>query len=119
MSVQFQLNEIVRQCIIRLQQEVLKSVFTCPAAWCFAVIWAIAAIYLAAIGRIFIVLQCLFLLVIVMFFCTITAGITKAEHKPKVKLSRIKQGLLLLQIVVIVFFICITGCTSLMFHGVV
>ena len=119
MSVQFRLNEIVRQCIIRLQREVFKPVLTCPAAWCFAAIWAIAAIYLAVIGRVFIVLQCLFLLVIVMFFCTITAGITRTEHEPKVKLSRKGLGLLLLQIAVIAFFICITGYTSLMFHGVV
>jgi len=54
-----------------------------------------------------------------MFFCAITAGITRTEHKPEVKLSRKGLGLLLLQIVVIAFFICITGYTSLMFHGVV
>ena len=119
MSVQLRLNEIVRQCIIRLQREVLKPVLTCPAAWFFAAIWAIAAIYLAAIGRVVIVLQCLFLLVIIMFFCAITAGITTTEHKPKVKLSRTGLALLLLQIAVIAFFICITGYTSLMFHGVV
>jgi membrane protease YdiL (CAAX protease family) len=119
MSVQFRPNEIVRRLIIRLQREVFKPVFTCPAAWCFAIIWAIAAIYLAAIGRFFIVLQCLFLLVIVMLFCVIMAGITTAEQKPKVKLSRTRQDLLLLQIAVIAFFICITGYTSLMFHGVV
>jgi membrane protease YdiL (CAAX protease family) len=119
MSVQFRLNEIVRRLIIRLQREVFKPVFTCPAAWCCIIIWAIAAIYLTAIGKIFIVLQCLFLFVIVMFFCIITAGITRAEQKPKVKLPRPMQGLLLLQIVVIAFFICITWYTSLMFHGVV
>jgi hypothetical protein len=119
MSVQLRLNEIVRQCIIRLQREVFKPVLTCPAAWCFAAIWAIAAIYLAAIGRVFIVLQCICLLVIVMFFCAITAGITRIEHKPKVKLPRRRQGLLLPQIAIIAFFICMTGCTSLMFHGVV
>ena len=119
MSVQFRLNEIVRKSTAWLEREIFKPVFNCPAAWCFATIWAIAAIYLAAIGRVVIVLQCLFLLVIVMFFCAITAGITKAEHKPKVKLSRTRQGLLLLQIAVIALFICITGYTSLMFHGVV
>jgi membrane protease YdiL (CAAX protease family) len=119
MIAQLRLNKIVRQCIIRLRQEVFKPVLTCPAAWCFAAIWAIAAIYLAAIGRVVIVLQCICLLVIVMFFCAITAGITTTEHKPEVKLSRKSQGLLLLQIVVIAFFICITGYTSLMFHNVV
>ena len=118
MSVQSRLNEIILRLIIRLQREVFNPVFTCPAAWCFAAIWAIAAIYLAAIGRVFIVLQCLFLLVIVIFFCAITAGVTTAEHKPKVKLSRRRLGLLLLQIAVIAFFICMTGYTSLMFHGV-
>lgn len=119
MSIQFWLNETVHWLIIRLQREVFKPVFSCRAAWCFAITWAIAAIYLAAIGRVFIVLQCLFLLVIVMFFCVITAGITRAEQKPKEKLSQPRQGLLLLQIAVIAFFICITGYTSLMFHGVV
>ena len=119
MSVQFRLNEIVRQCIVRLQREVFISVFTCPAAWFFATIWVAAAIYLAVIGRVFIVLQCLCLLIIVMFFCVITVGITITEHKPKVKVSRTRQGLLLLQIVVKASFICITCYTSLMFHGVV
>ena len=119
MSVQFRLNEIVRKSTAWLEREVFKTVFTCPAAWCFATIWAIAAIYLVAIGRVFIVLQCLCLLAIFMFFCVITVGITRTEHKPKVKLSRTRQGLLLLQIVVIAFFIGITWYTSMMFHGVV
>lgn len=119
MSVQFLLNEIVCKFTAWFRRDVFKPVFTCPAAWCFATIWAIAAIYLVAIGRVFIVLQCLCLLAIFMFFCVITVGITRTEHKPKVKLSRTRQGLLLLQIVVIAFFICITWYTSLMFHGVV
>jgi len=54
-----------------------------------------------------------------MFFCVITVGITRKEHKPKVKLSLIRQSLLLLQIAVIAFFVLIAGYTSLMFHGVV
>ena len=119
MSVRFRLSEIVCKFTAWFRQEVFKTVFTCPAAWCFVAIWAIAATYLVAIGRVFIVLQCLCLLVIVMFFCVITVGITRTEHKTKVKLSRTRQGLLLLQIVVIAFFICITWYTSLMFHGVV
>ena len=119
MSVQFRINESVRKSTAWLKREVFKPVFTSPAAWCFATIWAIAAIYLVTIGRVFIVLQSLCLLVIVMFFCVITVGITRTEHKPKVKLSRTRQGLLLLQIVVIAFFIGITWYTSLMFHGVV
>ena len=119
MSVRFRLNEIVRQCIGRLQREVFKPIFTCPAAWFFAAIWSIAAIYLAAIGRGYIVLLCLCSLAILMLICVITIGITRTEHKTKVKLSRTRQGLLLLQIAVIAFFICITWYTSLMFHGVV
>ena len=119
MSVPFRPNEIVRKSAAWFRREVFKPLFTCPAAWCFAAIWAISAIYLVAIGRVFIVLQSLCLLVIVMFFCLVTVGITTAEHKPKVKLSRTRQGLLLLQIVVIAFFICITFYTSLMFHSVI
>ena len=118
MSVQFRLNEIVLQCIVRLQREVFKPVFTCPAAWFFATIWVAAVIYLAAIGSVYIVLSSLCLLFIVMFFCVITVGITRTEHKPKVKLSRTRQGLLLLQIAVIAFFVSITLYTSLMFHGI-
>jgi membrane protease YdiL (CAAX protease family) len=118
MSFPLLLNEMVCKFTAWFGREVFKPVLTCPAAWCFATIWAIAAIYLVAIGRVFIVLQCLCLLVIVMFFCMITVGITRTEHKPKVKLSGIRQGLLLLQIAVIAFFICITWYTSLMFHGV-
>jgi len=119
MSVPFRLNEIVYKSTTWLKREVFKPVFTCPAAWCFATIWAIAAIYLVAIGRGYIiVLSCLFLLAILMFFCLITVGITRTEHKPKVKLLWTTQSRLLLQIVVIAFFICITWYTSLMFHGV-
>lgn len=119
MSIQFRLNETVRKCMLRLQRDVFKPVFTSPAAWCFATIWAIAAIYLVAIGRGSMVLLCLCSLAGLMFFCVITVGITRTEHKPKVTLSRTRQGLLLVQIAVIVFFISITGYTSLMFHSVV
>jgi membrane protease YdiL (CAAX protease family) len=49
----------------------------------------------------------------------ITVRTTKEEHKPKVKLSRTRQSLLLLQIAVIAFFICITLHTSLMLHDIV
>jgi membrane protease YdiL (CAAX protease family) len=53
-----------------------------------------------------------------MFFCAITVWITGTERRPKVKLSRTRQNLLLLQIAVIACFICITLYTSLMFYGV-
>ena len=119
MSVQFRRNETVRKCIVRLQRDVFKPVFTSPAAWCFATIWAIAAIYLVAIGRGYIVLWCLSSLAVLMFFCVITVGVTRTEDKPKVKLSWTGQSLLLLQIAVIAFFISITWYTSLMFHGIV
>lgn len=119
MSVQFRLNEILRKSTAWLKREIFKPVFTSPAAWCFATIWAVAAIYLAAIGRGNMVVSGLCSLAILMFFCVITVSVTKTEHKPKVKLSRSKQTLLLLQIGVIVFFICITGYTSLMFHKVI
>jgi len=119
MSVPFRLNEIMRKFSVWFRREVLKSVFNCPAAWFFAAIWVIAAVFLVAIGRGYVALLGFCLLAILMFFCVITVGITKTESKPKVKLSRPRQGLLLLQIVVIAFFICITLYTSLMFHGVV
>jgi len=118
-SIQFRLNEILRKFIAWLKRDIFKPVFTSSAAWCFATIWAVAAVYLIAIGRISAVLSALCLFAILMVFCVITAGITKTEHKPKVNLSQTWQGLLLLQIAVIAFFICITGYTSLMFHGVV
>ena len=119
MSIPFRLNEILWKFTTLFKREVFKPVITCPAAWCFVTIWAVAAIYLAAIGRGYVVLFGFCLLAILMFFCVITAVITKTEHKPKVKLSRRRQVLLLLQIVVIVLFICITLYTSLMFHGVI
>jgi len=118
MSIPFRLNEIVCRSSDWFRREVFKPVLTCPAAWCFTTIWAIAAIYLAAIGRGYLVLLGFCLLAILIFFCVITIRITKTEHKPKVKLSRTMQGLLLLQIVVIAFFICVSLYTSMMFHGV-
>jgi membrane protease YdiL (CAAX protease family) len=72
-----------------------------------------------AIGRGDIAISSLCLLALVIFFSIITVGITTTEHEPKVKLSRTRQSLLLLQIVVIAFFVCLTLYTSLMFHGVV
>ena len=75
MSVPFRLNEIVCKSTTWFRREVFKPVFTCPAAWCFAAIWAVAAIYLVTIDRGYIiVLSCLFLLAILMFFCVITVG---------------------------------------------
>jgi len=117
--IQYRLNEGLRRGTAWLMRDVLKPVFTLPAAWCFAAIWAVAAIYLAAIGRDDVVLSSLCLLAFLMFLCVITVGITKKKHEPKVKLSRTRRTLLILQIAVIAFFICITLYTSLMFHGVV
>lgn len=119
MSVQFRPYENVRKCTVWIQRDILKPLFTSPAAWCFAAIWVTAAIYLVAIGRGYIVLWCLCSLAVLMFFCVITVGITRTEHKPKVNLSRTRRSLLLVQIAVIAFFICITWYTSLMFHGVI
>ncbi|OHB64408.1 MAG: hypothetical protein A2168_07335 [Planctomycetes bacterium RBG_13_50_24] len=50
-----------------------------------------------------------------MFFCAITAGITKTEHKPKVKWSRTRQDLLLLQIVIIGFSVVVQATAGLVF----
>ena len=119
MSTPFWVSETARTCTAWLKRDVLKSVFTSPAAWCFATIWGAGAIYLAAIGRGDIVVSCLCLLAILMFLCVIPVGITKAEQRPNVRLSRTGRNLLLLQIAVIGFFVCMTLYTSLMFHGVV
>ena len=100
-------------------KRIVAEILTCPAAWCFTGIWAIAAIYLLALGRVFIVLQALALLIVVMSFCLVTVRITKTEHKPKAKSSRKRKALLFLQIVVIVFFIFITSYTSIMSRGIV
>ena len=119
MRIQYWLNEGARQGTAWLKREVLKPVFASPAAWCFATIWAVAAVYLVAIGRGDVVSSSLLLLAVLMFLCVITVGITKKNHEPKVKLSRTRRTLLILQIAVIAFFICIALYTSLMFHGVV
>ena len=100
-------------------KRIVVEILTCPAAWCFTAIWIIAAIYLLAVGRVFIVLQALALLIIVMFFCLITVRITRTEHKPGAKSSRKSKALLSLQIAVIVFFIFITSYTSIMSRGIV
>jgi membrane protease YdiL (CAAX protease family) len=118
-NVQHRLNETIRRGTVWLKRDILKPVFTSPAAWCFAAIWSAAAIYLTAIGRGVIVISSLCLLALIMFFSIITVGITKAEHKHKVKLSRTGRSLLLLQIAVIAFFVFITLYTSLMFYGIV
>jgi len=119
MSNRIRLKEILLKSTGWFRQEVFKPVVACSAAWCFAIIWAIAAIYLAAIGRGYMALSAFCLLAILMLFCVITIAIIKAEHKPKVKLSGKRQGLLILQILVIAFFVCNTLYTSLMFHGVI
>jgi len=113
------LSEGARQGSAWLRRDVLESALTSPAAWSFAIIWAVAAIYLVAIGRGDVVIYSLCLLAALMCFCVITLGITKKKHEPEVKLSRARRTLLILQIAVIAFFISITLYTSLMFHGVV
>jgi len=118
-NIQYRLNEAVRQVTTGFKRDVLKPAFTSPAAWCFAAIWTAGAVYLAAIGRIDTIIASLCSLAVLMFFCVITVMITKKEHKPKVKLSRTRLSLLLLQIAVIALFICMTFYTSLMFHGIV
>lgn len=119
MSFQFWLKETIRKSTDWVKGDIFKPMFTCPAAWCFATILAVAAIYLITIGRSSTVLLCLCAFAVLMVFCVITTAITTTEYIPKVKLSRTRQTLLLLQIGVITFFICITLYTSLMFHGVV
>ena len=100
-------------------KRIAGEILTCPAAWCFTAVWVIAAIYLLAVGRVFIVLQALALLIVVMSFCLVTVRITKTEHKTKAQSSRKRKALLLLQIAVIVFFIFITFYTSIMSRGIV
>jgi len=118
--IQYRLNQGLRQGAAWLVRDILRPVSTSPAAWCFVTIWAVAAIYLVAIGRGDVILWSLLLPAVLAFLCVITVRITeKEEHKPKVKLSRTRRTLLILQIVVLVFFISITLYTSLMFHGVV
>jgi membrane protease YdiL (CAAX protease family) len=99
-------------------KRIISDTLTSPAAWCFTAIWAIAAIYLMVIDRVFIVLQALALLIIVMFFCLLTVRITKTEHKPKEKVSRKRKVFLSLQIAVIVFFIFITFYAGIMARGI-
>ena len=119
MNIQNRLNEAVLQAAARLKRDILKPVLISPAAWCFATIWITGIIYLTAIGRTDTTVPSLCLLATIMFFCAITVVITKREHKPKVKLSRTRLSLLLLQIAVIALFICMTFYTSLMFHSIV
>jgi membrane protease YdiL (CAAX protease family) len=118
-NVRFRLKEALRQGKARLKRDILEPVFTSSAAWCFAVIWTTGTMYLVTIGRTDTTVPSLCLLVTIMFFCAITVAITKKEHKPKVKLSRTRRSLLLLQIAVIALFICMTLYTSLMFHSIV
>jgi hypothetical protein len=118
-NVLYRLNEAIRQTAARLKRDILKPVLTSTAAWCFAVIWTTGTVYLAAIGRTDTTIPSLCLLATIMPLCAITVAITKKEHKPKVKLSRKRRSLLLLQIAVIAFFICMTLYTSLMFHSIV
>jgi membrane protease YdiL (CAAX protease family) len=54
-----------------------------------------------------------------MFFCAITVEITETEERRNATPSRTGRSLLFLQSAVIVFFICLTLYTSLMFYGVV
>jgi len=112
-NIQNRLKEAVRQGKARLKRDILKPVFTSPAAWCFAAIWVTGVIYLAAIGRIDTTVPTLCLLATIMFLCAITVLITKKEHKPKVKLSRTRLSLLLLQIAVIMFSIVRTATFGL------
>lgn len=119
MNIQNRLNEAILQAAGRLKRDILKPMFTSPAAWCFATIWITGIIYLTAIGRIDTTVPSLCLLATIMFFCATTVAITKKEHKPKVKLSRTRLSLLLLQIAAIALFICMTLYTSLMFHSIV
>jgi membrane protease YdiL (CAAX protease family) len=118
-NIKDKLKKAVRRGAIWLRRDILKPIFTSPAAWCFAALWSAGAIYLTAIGRGDIIVSSFCLLTILMFFCAITVRITKKEHKPKVKLPKTRRSLLLFQIAVIAFFVGITLYTSLMFYGIV
>lgn len=119
MSLQHRLNKTLHKSALWFKRDVFKPLCACPAAWCFAAVWAAPAIYLAAIGRGRIVLQSICLLAVLCLFCVVTVATTKAEHQTKAKLSRTKLILLLLQIAAILFFVSMTLYMSLMFHGVV
>ena len=113
------LNKTVFACIHSLYQKAIKPAIGSPAAWCFAAIWAAAAIYLLAVGHVLWVLQSVGLLVFTLVFCVFTVALTQPESQPEVKPSRTKRVGLLMQVAVIIFFIVITGYQSLMFHGVI
>ena len=113
------LNKTVFACIHSLYQKAIKPAIGSPAAWCFAAIWATAAIYLLAVGHVLWVVKCVGLLVFTLVFCVFTVTLTQPASQPEVKPSRTKRVGLLIQVAVIIFFIVITGYQSLMFHGVI
>jgi membrane protease YdiL (CAAX protease family) len=118
-SLPHRLHKTLHESALWFQRDVFQPPFTGPAAWCFAAVWAAAAIYLAAMGRGRIVLQSICLLAVLCLFCAVTVATTKAEHQTKAKLPPAKLILLWLQIAAILFFVSMTLYTSLMLHGVV
>jgi membrane protease YdiL (CAAX protease family) len=113
------LNKKVFACIHSLYQKAIRPAIGSPAAWCFAAIWAAAAIYLLAVGHVLWVVKCVGLLVFTLVFCVFTVALTQPKSEPEEKPSRTWRVGLLLQVAVIIFFIVITGYQSLMSHGVI
>ena len=113
------LNKTALNCICLLYQKAIKPAVVSPAAWCFAAIWAAAAIYLLATGHVFWVVRCAGYLVLTLVFSVFTVALTQPEHESEAELSRTRRSSLLMQVAVIIFFIVITGYQSLMYHGMV
>jgi len=113
------LNKTVFACISLLYKKAIKPAIGSSAAWCFAAIWAAAAIYLLAVGHVLWVAQGAGVLVITMVFSALTAALTQPGSESKVEPSQTLRGRLLIQVAVIIFFIVITGYQGLMFHGVI
>lgn len=113
------LNTTVFARIRLLYQKAIKPTIGSHAAWCFAAVWAAAAIYLLAVGHVLWVVKCIGLLVSILVFCVLTVALTQPGSKPEGESSRTRRGVLVLQVAVILFFIVITGYQSLMFHRVI
>lgn len=97
--------------------EVVRPVLRSPAAWVYAVFWVAAAAYLAAVGYGSVVLNAAMFAAGLLLFCVFTVALTETPPAPEAAAA--SRGRLALQALAALFFIAITGYSSLAFHGLI
>jgi membrane protease YdiL (CAAX protease family) len=96
----------------------LRGVLVSPAAWAFGLLWLASALLLSLVGQASLALTGLILLGGVSVFSLLTAAITEPNPPSGPPRDRGERGRLVLQLILVLLVVLLTGYRGLVFHEV-